>query len=154
MFYDIFVNVQCGTHAVPLGIFFFFFFIQRTRSDKNLDDFPESFFTDSHINYIFVFFLVFFPKVYVSYGGDGASSLGSGSWFRERWRTLALQVLGKGRTAAAAGGLIRFLRSAVARSKWCGKVERSTQGRRRLINKDTERQICAHSRRVMSHECD
>lgn len=84
MFYDIYVNVQCGTHAVPLGMFFF---IQRTRSDKNLDYFPESFFTDSHINYIFVFF-VFFPKVYVSYGEnkirDGASSLGSGSGFRER----------------------------------------------------------------------
>lgn len=47
---------------------------------------------------------------------------------------------------AAAGGLIRLRRSAAACSESCGKVEWNTSGCLRLINKDTERQMCAHSR--------
>lgn len=70
----------------------------------------------------------------------------------EKLRAFALQVLVRRRRAA--GGLIRLLCSTVACSKSCGKVERSTQGCLCLINKDTERQICAHSHQVMSRKCD
>lgn len=56
---------------------------------------------------------------------------------------LAMQVL---EVQLAAGGLIRLRRSAAACSESCGKVERNASGCLRLINKDTERQMCAHSR--------
>lgn len=42
----------------------------------------------------------------------------------------------------ATGGLIRLRRPTVACSESCGKVERNTSGCLRLINKDTQANVC------------
>lgn len=55
---------------------------------------------------------------------------------------LLLQVL---EAQTAAGGLIRLPWPTVARSESCGKVERNTWGCLRLINKDTEANVCTQS---------
>lgn len=59
-----------------------------------------------------------------------------------RGQVLAMQVL---EAQAVAGGLIKLRHPTVACSESCGKVERNTLGCLRLINKDTEANVCTQS---------